>query len=99
MIIPREAGLVRFYVQLDQEPATAATLKDLQKIVRKVLTPYELKWEHVDWHSYYQVKQGVIEKYSSHDYRVFLGGDACHIHSVSLLDPVCHCFKVFINAP
>ena len=99
MLIPREAGLVRFYVQIAQGSATETTLENIQKLVQRVLAPYELQWEYIDWHSYYRVRQGIAEHYSSQDHRIFLGGDACHTHSVSWLDPVYYCFTTSINLP
>ena len=83
MLIPREAGLVRFYVQIAQESATATTLGNIQELVQRVWAPYELQWEYIDWYSCYRVRQGIAEQCSSQDHRVFLRGDACHTHSVS----------------
>ena len=83
MVIPREAGLVRFYIQLTSRSGLAATLEKLKEIVQKVLAPYEIRWKYIDWYSSYRVGQGLAKRYSSKDQRVFLGGDACHTHSVS----------------
>jgi len=40
-------------------------------------------WERVEWYSVYPIGQGIADKYTL-DHRVFMGGDACHTHSVSL---------------
>ncbi len=87
MIIPREGGLVRFYVQLAPNAVKDCTLEDLKSTASTVLSPYELEWEYIDWHSSYKVRQGMAEQYSSACHRIFLGGDACHTHSVSSARP------------
>ena len=87
MIIPRERSLIRFYVQLAAESSKTSTLDDMKNVARKVLAPFEIEWEYVDWFSCYNVAQGIAGRYSSDSRRVFLGGDACHVHSVSLLGP------------
>ena len=83
MIIPREAGSVRLYIQLSSDSGTEANLEEMQTIASNILAPYKLEWERVDWYSCYRIGQGIAEAYSSEAYRVFLGGDACHTHSVS----------------
>ncbi|CAD6565738.1 MAG: hypothetical protein ASARMPREDX12_006748 [Alectoria sarmentosa] len=83
MLIPRENRLVRFYVQLlhanaDQDRAaikSAYSVDALLKAAQRVLSPYELTYDHCDWWSVYQVGQRVSKKYSIHD-RLFLAGDA-----------------------
>ena len=84
MIIPRERDFLRFYVQLPAESGKTCTLEDMQEVARKVLHPFRVEWEYVEWFSSYKVAQGIAAKYSSDSQRVFLGGDACHTHSVSL---------------
>ena len=88
MIIPREKGMIRFYVQqAAAESIKARTLEATKDVAQRILAPFELKWEHIDWFSCYKVAQGIAARYSSDSQRVFLGGDACHVHSVSLLKP------------
>ncbi|KAI9147254.1 Phenol hydroxylase [Paramyrothecium foliicola] len=86
LIIPREQNLVRFYVPTDT-PINVSThgkppvsLEQVQHQARRILNPYSIEWETVSWFSSYSVRQGVAERYSQ-DRRVFLGGDACHVHS------------------
>jgi 2-polyprenyl-6-methoxyphenol hydroxylase-like FAD-dependent oxidoreductase len=82
MVIPREDDMVRLYVQIasstdpDFNPRKTATAK-------KILKPYYIEWDRVEWYSVYPIGQGISEKYTL-DERVFMGGDACHTHSVSL---------------
>lgn len=83
MLIPRENRLVRFYVQLlhansDKDRAavkSAYSVGALLMAAQRVLSPYELTYDHCDWWSVYQVGQRVSKKYSIHD-RLFLAGDA-----------------------
>lgn len=88
MLIPRENRLVRFYVQLvhakpDQNRAgmdraalrSAYSIDAVLKAAQKVLSPYELTYDHCDWWSVYQVGQRVSQSYAIHD-RLFLAGDA-----------------------
>lgn len=88
MVIPRENGMVRLYIQLasstdaDWSPRKTATEEEVQTSAKKILKPYFIEWERVEWYSVYPIGQGIAEKYTL-DHRVFLGGDACHTHSVS----------------
>lgn len=93
MVIPRENDMVRLYIQLasstdaDFNPRKTATEQEVQTSAKKILEPYFIEWERVEWYSVYPIGQGIAEKYTL-DHRVFLGGDACHTHSVS--DPTQH---------
>jgi 2-polyprenyl-6-methoxyphenol hydroxylase-like FAD-dependent oxidoreductase len=55
----------------------------VQASAKRILQPYSIEWETVDWYSVYPIGQGIADRYTL-DHRVFLGGDACHTHSVSL---------------
>ena len=87
MIIPREKNMVRLYIQLasstdvDFNPRKQATVEDVQASAKKILQPYHIEWDRVEWYSVYPIGQGIAEKYTI-DQRVFLGGDCCHTHSV-----------------
>lgn len=89
MVIPREDNMVRLYIQIasstdpDWNPRRTATEEQVQESAKKILQPYSIEWERVEWYSVYPIGQGISEKYTL-DQRVFLGGDACHTHSVSL---------------
>ncbi|KAI0483981.1 FAD binding domain-containing protein [Xylariaceae sp. FL0804] len=86
MVIPRENNLVRLYIQIasstdkDWDPRKTASEKEVQASAKKILQPYTIEWERVEWYSVYPIGQGISEKYTL-DHRVFLGGDACHTHS------------------
>lgn len=86
MVIPREARMVRLYIQIasstdpDWNPRKTATVEEVQATAKKILQPYSIEWENVDWYSVYPIGQGISDRYTL-DHRVFLGGDACHTHS------------------
>lgn len=87
MVIPREDNMVRLYIQIasstdaDWNPRKTATEAQVQASAQKILHPYTIEWERVEWYSVYPIGQGISERYTL-DQRVFLGGDACHTHSV-----------------
>ncbi|PHH71876.1 hypothetical protein CDD83_5078 [Cordyceps sp. RAO-2017] len=86
MVIPREDGMVRLYIQLasstdpDWDPRKKATESEVQRSAQKILEPYSIEWRRVEWYSAYPIGQGISNRYTL-DQRVFLGGDACHTHS------------------
>ncbi|KAJ7467058.1 phenol 2-monooxygenase [Mycena latifolia] len=88
MIIPREANLVRFYVQLQTSEGgkvvSIARDKATQDIciarAKKIFEPFELEFGYVDWFSVYQIGQRIASQYTL-DHRIILGGDATHTHS------------------
>ncbi|EAA34409.1 hypothetical protein GE21DRAFT_3088 [Neurospora crassa] len=86
MVIPREANMVRLYIQIasstdpDFHPRKTATEAEVQAAAKRILAPYSIEWERVEWYSVYPIGQGISDKYTL-DHRVFLGGDACHTHS------------------
>lgn len=88
MIIPRENNLVRLYIQIasstdkDFNPRKKATPEEVQASAKKILQPYYIEWDRVEWYSVYPIGQGIAEKYTV-DHRIFMGGDCCHTHSVS----------------
>ncbi|KAI4765083.1 phenol 2-monooxygenase [Aureobasidium sp. EXF-12344] len=90
MTLPRENGLVRFYVQLGESSVRGSdfdrskvTPDDIIKIARKILQPYTLDYNHCDWFSVYTVGQRLAKTFSYRD-RVFLAGDAVHTHSPTM---------------
>ncbi|KAL8738351.1 MAG: hypothetical protein Q9181_000822 [Wetmoreana brouardii] len=86
MIIPRENNLIRLYVQIasstdeDFDPGKKVTEGEVQHSARKILSPFHIEWDRVEWYSVYGISQGIVERYAS-DNRIFLGGDCCHTHS------------------
>lgn len=86
MVIPRENNMVRLYIQIasstdkDWNPRKSATTEDVQETAKKILKPYWIEWERVEWYSVYPIGQGIADRYTL-DERVFMGGDCCHTHS------------------
>lgn len=77
--IPREGEIDRFYIRMD--------IKDfiLEEAINKInyaIQPHNLYFKKIVWFSQFSVKESVAEKFFVHD-RIFLAGDACHIHSVN----------------
>lgn len=77
--IPREGDIDRFYVRMDTKDFTFD--QALAKIHR-AMQPHTLRFKELTWYSQFSVKEAVVERYSIAD-KVFLAGDACHIHSVN----------------
>lgn len=77
--IPREGELDRFYVRMDKKDFS------LEEAIAKIdlaIQPHTLKFKEIIWHSQFSVKESVAEQFFVHE-RIFLAGDACHIHSVN----------------
>lgn len=77
--IPREGDIDRFYVRMDVKDFT--TEEAVTKINR-AMAPHALKFKEIVWSSQFSVKESVAERYAVNE-RVFLAGDAAHIHSVN----------------
>ncbi|KAL9043573.1 MAG: hypothetical protein Q9214_003246 [Letrouitia sp. 1 TL-2023] len=86
MIIPRESNMVRLYVQIasstdkDFISSRKVSIEEIQTLAKRILQPYHIEWDHVEWFSSYPIGQGIAESYTL-DQRVFMGGDCCHTHS------------------
>ncbi|BGP19240.1 hypothetical protein JCM10213v2_007327 [Rhodosporidiobolus nylandii] len=87
MVIPQERDLVRLYIQLPIEvkpgerlPKEKVTPEGILETARKILHPYTLDTEHIDWYTGYHIGQRLTESFGAFN-RVFLAGDACHTHS------------------
>ncbi|KAL4736366.1 FAD binding domain-containing protein [Aspergillus similis] len=84
LIIPREGenrNLTRFYIELP--PGTKAKevkLEDLQQAARNILSQYKIEFTETVWWSAYAIGQRHADFFHK-NYRIFLGGDACHTHS------------------
>ena len=80
--------MVRLYIQIasstdkNWNPRKQATIAEVQEAAKRILQPYYIEWDRVEWYSVYPIGQGIAEKYTL-DNRVFMGGDSCHTHSVS----------------
>jgi hypothetical protein len=77
--IPREGAIDRFYVRMD---AKDFTLDDAIAKINRAMHPHSLRFKEMVWFSQFSVKESVAEHYAIGE-RVFLAGDACHIHSVN----------------
>jgi 2-polyprenyl-6-methoxyphenol hydroxylase-like FAD-dependent oxidoreductase len=86
MVIPREANMVRLYIQIasstdpDWNPRKSATTEEVQNAAKRIMKPYWIEWDRVEWYSVYPIGQGIADRYTL-DERVFMGGDCCHTHS------------------
>ncbi len=77
--IPREGDIDRFYVRMDSKEFS---FEEVVAKINRAMRPHALRFDEVKWFSHFSVKESVAERYAVHD-RVFLAGDACHIHSVN----------------
>lgn len=77
--IPREGEIDRFYVRMDTKEFS---IEDAIAKINRALHPHALKFKEIVWFSQFSVKESVAEKFQVQD-RVFLAGDASHIHSVN----------------
>ncbi|RYP68005.1 hypothetical protein DL771_006928 [Monosporascus sp. 5C6A] len=70
MVIPRENNMVRLYIQIasstdpDWNPRKTATVQEVQASAKKILKPYSIEWERVEWYSVYPIGQGIAGKYT-----------------------------------
>ncbi|KAL1645389.1 hypothetical protein SLS61_008329 [Didymella pomorum] len=87
LMIPRERGLTRLYIELrpGSEEAVSAGEQTPQEFVqsraRAILQPYRLEWKNVEWFGRYKIGQRVASKFNDAERRVFIAGDASHTHS------------------
>jgi 2-polyprenyl-6-methoxyphenol hydroxylase-like FAD-dependent oxidoreductase/predicted SnoaL-like aldol condensation-catalyzing enzyme len=77
--IPREGEIDRFYIRMDTKEFT---LDEAIAKINRAMAPHTLKFKKIEWFSHFSVKESVAERFSIKD-KVFLAGDACHIHSVN----------------
>ncbi|TCW83894.1 hypothetical protein C5O80_12255 [Burkholderia sp. SRS-46] len=77
--IPREGNLDRFYVRMDTKDFT---VEQAVAKINRAMQPHTLRFKELVWSSQFSVKESVAEHYAIAD-KVFLAGDACHIHSVN----------------
>ncbi|KAF3001819.1 hypothetical protein E8E13_003260 [Curvularia kusanoi] len=87
LMIPRERGLTRLYIELrpGSEAAVSAGEQTPQEFVqsraRAILQPYRLEWRSVEWFGRYKIGQRVASRFVDDERRVFIAGDASHTHS------------------
>lgn len=77
--IPREGEIDRFYVRMDTKDFS---LEEAIAKINHAIQPHTLSFKEIVWFSQFSVKESVAEKFFVQD-RIFLAGDACHIHSVN----------------
>lgn len=77
--IPREGDIDRFYIRMDTKDFS---IQDAITKINNALQPHILSFKEVVWFSQFSVKESVAENFFTQE-RVFLAGDACHIHSVN----------------
>ncbi|KAK2488260.1 hypothetical protein H9L39_02187 [Fusarium oxysporum f. sp. albedinis] len=76
--VPRENGLVRIAAPIKSR--ADATPEVIIQSMKEIIHPYELNVSHVDWCGVFGTRQRISSS-SSKDSRVFLTGDALHVHS------------------
>lgn len=89
MIIPREHGLVRLYIQLEDIQRIEGGRIDRSKITpelilksaNNVFAPYKIDMDSIKWFTAYQIGQRVATAFEDSARRIFIAGDACHTHS------------------
>ncbi|KAK3687123.1 hypothetical protein LTR37_019116 [Vermiconidia calcicola] len=64
----------------DWSPRKSATTEEVQAAAKRILSPYWIEWDRIEWYSVYPIGQGIADRYTL-DERVFMGGDCCHTHS------------------
>jgi 2-polyprenyl-6-methoxyphenol hydroxylase-like FAD-dependent oxidoreductase len=77
--IPREGELDRFYVRMDTKEFS---IEEALFKINHAMKPHILSFKEVVWFSQFSVKESVAQNFQF-DERIFLAGDACHIHSVN----------------
>ncbi len=77
--IPREGKIDRFYIRMDKKEFTQ---EEVLTKINRAICPHQLSFKEIEWFSQFSVKESVAEKFYANE-RVFLAGDACHIHSVN----------------
>lgn len=88
LIIPRERGLVRFYVPVqvceagtsDRFDRSTITPDLIKARVQAILSPFTFDFKLYSWWTVYQVGQRIATQ-STKGNRIFLAGDAVHTHS------------------
>jgi phenol 2-monooxygenase len=108
MIIPREDGLVRLYIQLSEThkdvDRNTITWQMILASAQKIMSPFkmEISEKDLNWWTAYVIGQRICHTFSDKGDRVFIAGDACHTHSpkagqgmnVSMMDTFNFTWKV-----
>ncbi|KAJ5301913.1 Phenol 2-monooxygenase [Penicillium antarcticum] len=87
MLVPRERNMTRVYVPFSEQSSgdrfnrASITLEQIVSKAKKFFAPYKLDFTVCEWWSVYQVSQRVAERSQHPGNRIFLTGDAVHMHS------------------
>lgn len=87
MVVPRERNMARIYVPFSDESTgdrfdrSSITLERITAKAKLFFAPYEFDFTVCEWWSVYQVGQRVAESCQHPGNRIFLAGDAVHMHS------------------
>lgn len=87
LIIPRERGMTRFYIELKAESSPpkarveAINVKTIMRRAQLICAPYNLDWASVEWSGRYHIGQRVASRFTDDNRRAFIAGDASHTHS------------------
>ncbi|WYZ41105.1 hypothetical protein EsH8_IV_001446 [Colletotrichum jinshuiense] len=76
--VPREDGLLRLAAPVANR--SEATPEAIIKSIKEIISPYELHVTRVDWVGVFGTRRRVSSSPSKYS-RVFLAGDALHVHS------------------
>lgn len=76
--VPREGGLLRIAAPVADR--SEATPENIIKSMKEILSPYELNVTRIDWCGVFGTRRRVASSASKYS-RVFLAGDALHVHS------------------
>ncbi|GLB39714.1 putative phenol hydroxylase, C-terminal dimerisation domain [Lyophyllum shimeji] len=81
--VPRPNNTVRAYVQLGNGSSTAG--RDIKSLIfnaiQSAMKPYTMSFQDITWLNIYRVSHRVAARFSDAQNRVFIVGDACHVHS------------------
>ncbi|KAJ5950442.1 uncharacterized protein N7479_008855 [Penicillium vulpinum] len=88
LVIPRERGLVRFYVPVqtceagttDRFDRSTITPELIRERMQAIFAPFTFDFKESNWWTVYQVGQRIASQ-STKGNRIFLAGDAVHTHS------------------
>jgi phenol 2-monooxygenase len=87
LMIPRERGLTRLYVELRPgsteavESGEQTAQQFVQYRAKAIMQPYRLNWKNVEWFGRYKIGQRVAARFTDAEHLVFIAGDASHTHS------------------
>ncbi|KZV92513.1 FAD-binding monooxygenase [Exidia glandulosa HHB12029] len=100
--IPREGKINRYYVHMDSRDFTT---EDAIAKIERALQPHPIKFTRIEWASQFTVQERIAKQFVWKN-RVFLAGDAGHVHSVNggqglntgLMDAFNLSWKIYLHA-